>query len=169
MSIRAAVHDLVNAAYREHGGKGETGSTVLRPDARRPDAQRRMHNARSKTEEVRHPLFDGVSMRMAMEQPQPDPLSLRREAMDAAFEHADEKWREAYEQFILQFLALHGEASAETIRKAYMADKTKPQARKQQASGRLFVKLRHRKQIVAVGREPSKKFGNYLVVYRLAI
>jgi hypothetical protein len=31
MTIHESVHELMNAAFREHGGEGETDSYVLRP------------------------------------------------------------------------------------------------------------------------------------------
>lgn len=98
--------------------------------------------------------------------PQPSPIEQRRKAMKKSFDASVDAWKQAYRKFILHYLETVGDASAETIREAYMADTALPQTGSQQASGQIFVGLRRSGQIREVRRELSKKFGNLLAVYQ---
>lgn len=113
------------------------------------------------------PLFDQVQLPPP---PRPaDPLVERRNAMDAAFEHSDERWREEYTAFILRWLARNGPGTAEQIRTEYEMTSL-PQTRKsKRASGAIFVALRRSGKIRVLGKEQSKLYGNDLTKYELAI
>lgn len=112
------------------------------------------------------PLFDQVPAPQAM-RTAASPIDERRRAMNAAFEHADERWRTEYEAFILRFLTNRGPATAERIRTAYERTSL-PQTRKsKRASGAIFVALRRAGKIREAGRETSRLYGNGLVRYEV--
>lgn len=111
------------------------------------------------------PLLTGVPAPVL---PPDDPIAARKQAMAAAFDHAREQWREAYEDFICRYLMRHGDATAEEIRVAFEADSTNPQpGASKRASGAIFTKLRRRGTIVESGKRRSRIYGNDLAVYRL--
>lgn len=112
------------------------------------------------------PLFENVQV--PERGPKPDPVKERRRVMEAAFEHADERWKAEYEAFILRWLERHGRGTAEEIRTAYEAAGLPAVSKSKRASGGIFVRLRRRGQIREVGKVRSKIYGNDLAVYSLA-
>lgn len=95
------------------------------------------------------------------------PLAKRREARDAAYDAANDRWRECYSAYILGYLREHGASTAEDIRLAY-AKTDLPKTDSQRASGGIFTRLIRSGKIEAAGMERSKIFGNFLVKYRRA-
>lgn len=94
-----------------------------------------------------------------------NPLAKRRHARDAAYDAADEDWKVKYEFFILQYLAMHRDGTAEDIRLAY-EDRGLPQTSgSKRASGGIFVRLRKAGKIRETGKRKSRLFGNDLTVY----
>lgn len=112
------------------------------------------------------PLFDRVQQLAAV--PATDPLKEREAARDAAFAHADDRWKEEYTAFILRFLGANGPATAENIRTAYESTNLPQTSKSKRASGAIFVTLKREGKIRKVGKDMSKLYGNELDRYELS-
>lgn len=104
---------------------------------------------------------------MPPQPPQPDPLTVREQAMQAAYAAADERFRTEYRAFVLRYLTKHADGSAEEIRLAYERSGL-PRPRVKRASGQIFKDLRKEGLIVECGKRRSRLYGNDLATYRKA-
>lgn len=93
------------------------------------------------------------------------PINKRFAVMKATEDKANERWRAAYEAFILQFAETHQNFSAEEIRLAYSQDSSQPQTHAQQASGGIFQRLVKQGKLKKSGFKISAIFGNNLRTY----
>jgi hypothetical protein len=109
----------------------------------------------------------GLFATMPPQPPQPDPLAIREAAMKAAYDAADERFREEYRAFVLRYLGKHVDGTAEEIRLAYERSGL-PGPRCKRASGQIFRELRRDGAIVECGKRRSKLYGNDLATYRRA-
>lgn len=71
------------------------------------------------------------------------PRDVRKDAQDAAFKNADEKFKAQYEGFVIKYAQDHGEFTAEDCQLAYKQTPN-PQPREWRASGGIFVRLVNR-------------------------
>jgi coproporphyrinogen III oxidase len=97
---------------------------------------------------------------------EPTPMDRRYEAIRAAEDAADERWKAEYEAFILRFAEKASEPfTAEEVRTAFASDPRNPQTKSQQASGGLFQRLAKQGKLKKAGVKISKIYGNYLQSY----
>jgi hypothetical protein len=112
-------------------------------------------------------LFEEPEEEAVEPEPAPEtPLEKRFAAAEASYEKSDDEWKAEYEAFILKYLALHEDATAEDIRLAFEKDESNPEPGKsKRASGQIFIRLRKAKRIHRVGKRRSAIYGNDLTVY----
>lgn len=87
----------------------------------------------------------------------PTPAETRRRKAKLAFNATSDKWRAAYQAFILEYAERHETFIAEAVRKAFEADPTQPRllGRDYRASGQIFTKLVSEGKLKRVGHENS--------------
>ena len=108
-------------------------------------------------------LFGGVPA--AVVSPPVDPMQARREAMDAAFEHADEAFREEYESLVRLFADRGIEFTGEDVQNEYKSRSHLPQLREWRATGAIYLRLKRQGVIRQTGYRPRNQ-GNPTPVYR---
>ena len=97
--------------------------------------------------------------------PPAPPVQERYEAMQAAHDKASDEWKEAYEAFILSYLASHDQATGEDIRLAYEKTSLPQVENSKRASGAIFARLKREGKIREVGFKLSEKYGNPIRLY----
>jgi hypothetical protein len=103
---------------------------------------------------------------MPTQPPQADPMVRRRKAMEESLKLAGEKFRDAFESFVIGYLERHGKGDGESIREAY--EKTSnPRPHRWQAAGGVYARLRRDGKIVEVAKVRSRYHGNDIAVIKL--
>ena len=108
------------------------------------------------------PLFDQAQRAAVAE---PKAKRGRQPHIDAAFEHADRRFREEYEQILMIFVERGMEFTGEDVQKEYRSRTWLPQPREWRATGGIFQKLKRRGVIRQVGFR-ARNQGNPTPVYK---
>lgn len=108
-------------------------------------------------------LFGGIPAPQPV--PVPDPMQARHDAMTAAFEHADEVFREKYEELVIWFAGRGIEFIGEDVQNEYKRRSYLPQPREWRATGAIYLKLKRRGVIRQIGFR-ARNQGNPTPTYK---
>ena len=108
-------------------------------------------------------LFGGIPTPPPV--PAPDPMQARHDAMTAAFEHADEIFREKYEDLVIWFASRGIEFIGEDVQNEYKRRSYLPQPREWRATGAIYLKLKRRGVIRQTGFR-TRNQGSMTATYR---
>jgi hypothetical protein len=144
MTTIDAMSELMEKAGEQFGFDGRKGFTVLRGK-----------------EDMNQPALFNIPKAET-----PSPTTRRRKAMDAATKKAGEAFRNAFTQFVLDFLK-NGPSDGETIRKAYLETRLPRPHSGWQGVGGIYAKLRRDNVIKEVGKKRSEIWANDLAVVAL--
>lgn len=108
-------------------------------------------------------LFGGIPAPPSV--PAPDPMQIRHDAMTAAFEHADDVFREKYEELVVWFASRGIEFIGEDVQNEYKRRSYLPQPREWRSTGAIYLKLKRRGVIRQIGFR-ARNQGNPTPVYR---
>lgn len=112
------------------------------------------------------PLFDDQGHNLPATPPAEAKSKVtRQKQIDAAFEHADARFREEYERLVLRFVSQGRSFTGEDVSDAYRERPYLPQPRNWRATGGIFQKLIHRGVLIAVDYR-KRKNGNMTAVYK---
>lgn len=92
----------------------------------------------------------------------------RQAEIDAALEHADKVFRDAYNAFALAYAASHGDFTGEDISTAYRSDMARPQPREWRAVGGIVQRLIRNGVFEATGEYRLRANHTPTAVYRRA-
>lgn len=113
---------------------------------------------------IQHSLF-GDSRPLHIPQTTPDEMTRRRKAMKAAFDHADEKFKDEYRKVLMQFVESGQAFIGEDVRRFYASKANLPQPREWRCVGALYQKLVRQGVLEVVGYRKRNQ-GNMTAVYR---
>jgi hypothetical protein len=107
------------------------------------------------------PLFDTFQQGSASTAParRPTPEDTRELAMERAFAHADERFKEEYRAFVLRFAERHETFIAEDCQLLYRDRYDLPQPREWRCTGQIFRQLLKEGLIKRIGFGWSKMRG----------